>query len=75
MFTEYLPYIDILKENGFEIQVLESCRHIVGRVKKIHNLLDLLFFLRFCLLDLVWKYFPQPHKGNEIIIIAKLRTL
>lgn len=68
-------YINILKENDFEIQAVESCRHIVGRVKKIHNLLDLLFFLRFYLLDLVWKYFPQPHKGNEIIIIAKLRTL
>jgi len=67
-------YINILKENDFEIQAVESCRHVVGRVKKIHNLLDLLFFLRFCLLDLVWKYFPQPHRGNEVIIIAQLKS-
>lgn len=63
-------YINILKKNDFEIQAVESCRHIVGRIKKIHNLFDLLLSLRFFLLDFVWKHFPQPHRGNEIIIIA-----
>lgn len=65
-------YINILKKNDFEIQVVKSCRHIVGRIKRIHNLFDLLLFLRLCLLDFVWKFFPQPCKGNEIIIIAKV---
>jgi len=63
-------YINILKKNDFEIQVVKSCRHVVGRIKKVHNLLDLLLFLRLFLLSFVWKHFPQSYRGNEVIIIA-----
>lgn len=66
-------YLNILKKHGFEIQKIETCHSFMYEKREIQSLLDWFFYIRFILLELVWKYLPQPYKGNEVIIIAGVK--
>lgn len=69
-------YKNLLTENNLEILHLESCAHsITGKIRRGDGFLGLLIHTRDMMFKILWKILPEPYRGNEVIIIARLITL
>jgi len=65
-------YLNLLEKNGFRVLRVESYHHDMSKkIKNKNSLINFLSKIRSMLFDAIWVIFPEPYRGNEIIIIAK----
>lgn len=65
-------YLNLLEKNSFRVLKIESYHHDMSRkIKNKNFLINFLSKIRSMLFNAIWVIFPEPYRGNEIIIIAQ----
>lgn len=72
-------YLGLLEKNKLKVLTVESCHHdMSGKIKNSKNRLidfmDMMGMIRRLLYNIIWATFPEPYRGNEVIIIAQLKS-
>lgn len=65
-------YLGLLEKNKLKVLTVESYRHDMSKKMKNNkkSLINYMSMIRRYLGDIIWATFPEPNRGNEIIIIV-----
>jgi len=66
-------YLGLLEKNKLKVLTVESYHHdMSGKMKNNkNNLINFMSMIRRLLYNIIWATFPEPYRGNEVIIIAR----